>query len=219
MDGGASRADVTKTDEGKVRGLRIYGDLVSGNCLKVKIVADVLGLSHEWVAVDILEGESRTPDYLSRFPAGQVPGVVLDDGRCLAQSNAILRYLARDSVLIPQDAFLQAKMDEWLFWEQYSHEPAIAVCRFDMRYLGKPREARDPSRVARGEAALDLMERHLAGTTWMVGDGATIADIALFAYTHWADEGGFDLGPRPAIRAWLTRCTSAFGGRVTSRQG
>lgn len=199
--------------------MKIYGDLVSGNCLKVKIVADVLGLSYEWVPVDILGGGSRTPDFLSRFPAGQVPGVVLDDGRCLAQSNAIMRYLARDSALIPQDAFLQAKMDESLFWEQYSHEPAIAVCRFDMRYLGKPPEARDPSRVARGEAALDLMERHLAGATWMVGDGVTIADIALFAYTQWADEGGFDLGPRPAIRDWLTRCTNAFDDRVTPRHG
>ncbi|GJE15541.1 glutathione S-transferase family protein [Methylobacterium marchantiae] len=191
--------------------MRIYGDLVSGNCLKVKIVADYLGLAYDWMPVDILKGESRTPDYLSRFPAGQVPAVEFEDGRCLTQSNAIIRYLARESVLIPEEAFLAAKMDEWLFWEQYSHEPAIAVCRFEMRYLGKPKDARDPARVARGEAALDLMERHLGGTEWLVGEGLSVADVSLFAYTQWADEGGFDLSPRPAIRAWLTRCTDAFG--------
>ncbi|WP_019905315.1 glutathione S-transferase family protein [Methylobacterium sp. 77] len=191
--------------------MRVYGDLVSGNCLKVKIVADHLGLAYDWVPVDILKGESRTPDYLTRFPAGQVPGVEFKDGRCLAQSNAIIRYLARDSVLIPEDAFLAAKMDAWLFWEQYSHEPAIAVCRFEMRYLGKPKDARDPARVTRGEAALDLMERHLGGAAWLVGGGISVADVALFAYTQWADEGGFDLAPRPAIRAWLTRCAETFG--------
>ena len=190
--------------------MKIYGDLVSGNCLKVKIVAEIVGLSYEWVPVDILKGGSRTPDYLSRFPAGQVPGLELDDGRCLAQSNGIMRYLARDSALIPKDAFLRARMDEWLFWEQYSHEPAIAVCRYEMRYLGRPAEARDPARVARGEAALDLMQRHLAGANWMVGSGVSLADIALFAYTQWADEGGFDLAGRPAIQAWLARCTEAL---------
>ena len=191
-------------------GLRIYGDLGSGNCLKVKIVADHLGLAYQWVPIDILKGESRTPDYLSRFPVGQVPGVEFEDGRRLAQSNAIIRYLAHDSVLLPQDAFLQAKVDEWLFWEQYSHEPAIAVCRFEMRYLGKPRAVRDPQRVARGEAALDLMERHLTALPWLVGETLTIAGVALFAYTHWAAEGGFDFASRPAIRDWLTRCTDGF---------
>lgn len=190
--------------------MRIYGDLVSGNCLKVKIVADYLRVSYRWVPIDILKGESRTPDYLSRFPAGQVPGVEFEDGRCLAQSNAIIRYLSRGSALIPCDAFLAAKMDEWLFWEQYSHEPAIAVCRFDMRYLGKPKEARDPARVARGEAALDVMERHLGGVEWLVGEELSVADVSLFAYTQWANEGGFDLAARPSIRAWLTRCTNVF---------
>lgn len=199
--------------------MRIYGDPVSGNCLKVKIVADFVELTYDWAPVDILKGDSRTPDYLSRFPAGQVPGLQLDDGRCLAQSNAIMRYLARGSALVPQESFLQAKMDEWLFWEQYSHEPNIAVCRFEMRYLGKPASARDPNRVARGEAALDLMELHLGAADWFVGDDATIADVALYAYTHWADEGGFDLGPRPAIRAWLGRCTEAFGaGTETAKR-
>lgn len=193
--------------------MKIYGDLVSGNCLKVKIVADRLDLAYEWCPIDILKNESRTSAYLARFPAGQVPGIVFYDGRCLSQSNAIIRYLARGSSLLPEDGFVQAQIDEWLFWEQYSHEPAIAVCRFEMRYLGKTSEARDPIRVARGEAALDRMEVHLTGRDWLVGAGPTIADVALFAYTQWADEGGFDLVTRPAIRAWLTHCTGAFGQR------
>ncbi|HEX8417278.1 MAG TPA: glutathione S-transferase family protein [Methylobacterium sp.] len=191
--------------------MQVFGDIASGNCLKVKIVADHLGLSYTWVPVDIMKGESRAPDYLARFPAGQVPGILFEDGRSLAQSNAIIRYLAQGSALMPEDAFGAAKVDEWLFWEQYSHEPAIAVCRFEMRYLGRPRDARDPARVTRGEAALDLMERHLAETEWFVGRRVSVADVALFAYTHWADEGGFDLAARPAIRAWLTRCTDVFG--------
>ncbi|MGU3540172.1 glutathione S-transferase family protein [Methylobacterium sp. A54F] len=193
--------------------MRVFGDIASGNCLKVKLVADHLGIPYVWEPVDILKGESRTPAFLARFPAGQVPGVVLDDGRCLAQSNAILRYLARNSHLLRTDDFLQAKTDEWLFWEQYSHEPAIAVCRFEMHYRGKPAAARDPDRVRRGEAALDLMERHLAGTDWFVDDRISIADIALLAYTRVADEGGFDLGSRPRIRAWIDRCEAALAER------
>src|SRR6201986_1429970 len=118
--------------------MKIYGDSNSGNCLKVKWVCDRLALPYRWVEIDTLKGESRTAEFLTRNPWGQVPTVELDDGRKLAQSNAIIRYLARGSALIPQDAFAAAKMDEWLFWEQYSHEPYIAVCRFQMRYLGKP---------------------------------------------------------------------------------
>ncbi|GJD45405.1 Glutathione S-transferase GST-4.5 [Methylobacterium cerastii] len=190
--------------------MRIYGDLTSGNCLKIKIVADVLGLAYEWVQVDALKGETRTPAYLALFPAGQIPGVVFDDGRRLAQSNAIMRYLARESALLPGDPFAAATVDQWLFWEQYSHEPTIAVCRVEMTFRGVPREGRDPGRVARGEAALDLMERHLAESEWFVGDDVTIADVALFAYTQWADGGGFDLAGRPAIRGWLDRCRVAF---------
>lgn len=190
--------------------MRIFGDLTSGNCLKIKIVADRLGLAYDWVQIDALKGESRTPAYLARFPAGQIPGVEFDDGRRLAQSNAIIRYLARGSALLPDEAFAAATVDQWLFWEQYSHEPTIAVCRAELKFRGLPREALDPARVARGEAALDLMERHLAGTDWFVGDGATIADIALFAYTQWADEGGFDLTERPTIRGWLDRCRAEF---------
>jgi glutathione S-transferase len=194
--------------------MKIYGDLKSGNCLKVKWTADLLGLAYTWVPVDIMKGESRTPGYLAKFAQGQVPAVELADGRTLAQSNAIIRYLARGSRLLPEDAFTQAKIDEWLFWEQYSHEPYVATCRFHMTYLGKSKETRDPSKVERAEKALDHMELMLAGRTFLIGDALTIADIALYAYTHVADEGGFDLATRPHVRAWLAQCTHEIGGQA-----
>ena len=190
--------------------MKIYGDLISGNCLKIKYVADFLGLAYEWVPVDIMQGQSRTPEFLARNPAGQVPVVELDDGRYLAQSNAIIGYLADGSTLLPDDAYLRAKVYELLFWEQYSHEPYVAVCRFVMRYQGKTREQREPMRVERGEAALDFMERGLEGRTWFVGETMTIADIALLAYTRLAHEGGFDLSNRPAVRSWISRCEQAL---------
>jgi glutathione S-transferase len=189
----------------------IYGDLASGNCLKVKYTADHLHLPYTWVPIDITKGESRTSEFLRRNPQGQVPTIELTDGRVLAQSNAIVRYLARGSALLPDDAFAQAKVDELLFWEQYSHEPYIAVCRFHMRYLGRPKETRDQPRVERGEAALDLMEKLLAGRDWLVGPAMTVADIALVAYTRLAHEGGFDLAPRAAVRSWIGRCEQALG--------
>ena len=186
--------------------MRIYGDSNSGNCLKVKYTADYLGLGYEWINVDIMQGESRTPDFLQINPQGQVPVVELEDGRCLAQSNAIIRYLAHGTVLLPEDSYLQAKVDEWLFWEQYSHEPYIAVCRSHMLYQGKSREAREPWRVERGEQALDYMENHLAGSQWLAGNTFTIADIALLAYTRVAHEGGFDLENRQHVRQWVQDC-------------
>jgi glutathione S-transferase len=129
--------------------------------------------------------------------------VELDDGRTLAQSNAIIRYLARGSDLIPADAFAAAKMDEWLFWEQYSHEPYIAVCRFHMRFLGKAPSELEPDRVQRGYAALDRMEQHFAGARFLVGDALSLADVALLAYTRLAHEGGFDLSRYASLRRWI----------------
>ena len=137
--------------------MRIYGDEKSGNCLKVKWVCDYLRKPYTWIEIDTLKAETRTAEFLKLNPAGQVPTVVFDDGRALAQSNAIIRHLARDSDLIPADPFAVAKMDEWLFWEQYSHEPYVAVCRFQMVYLGKPVSDLDPDKVKRGYAALALM--------------------------------------------------------------
>jgi glutathione S-transferase len=186
--------------------MKIYGDRTSGNCLKIKYTADALGIRYHWVTVSALGGETKSPEFLAKNPMGQIPVVEFDDGRTLAQSNAIIRYLARGSRLLPDDAFAQAKVDEWLFWEQYSHEPYIAVCRFHMLYLKRPKDAREPWRVERGGKALDLMESHLAGRSFLVGDTLTIADISLLAYTRVADEGGFDLSDRPHIRSWVSAC-------------
>jgi glutathione S-transferase len=189
----------------------LHGDLKSGNCLKVKYLADALGLPLRVAAVDIMKGESRTPAFLAMNPWGQVPVLELADGRFLAQSNAILRYLAAGTAWLPADAFAAAKVDEWLFWEQYSHEPYVATCRFHMLYLGKPKETRDPAKVERGEKALDHMERQLSGLDWLAGDRASVADIALLAYTQFAEEGGFDLGTRPNVTQWVSRTRSALG--------
>jgi glutathione S-transferase len=190
--------------------MKIYGDLISGNCLKVKWTCDRLGIPYEWVPVDVVAGETRTPAFLAMFPQGQVPAVDFEDGRTLAQSNGIMRYLARGSALLPEDAYTQARIDEWLFWEQYSHEPYIAVLRFHMRYLGKTRDQCEPWRIERGEKALDFMESRITARDYYVGGTVTIADVALLAYTRVAHEGGFDLSGRPGIRKWIARCEGAL---------
>ncbi len=185
--------------------LTVYGDGRSGNCLKVRWLLDRLGLAYDWSETDVMTGATRTSDFLALNPAGQVPLVILQDGRALAQSNAILIYFGEGTELIPEDGFDRARMFEWLFWEQYSHEPYIAVARFQMLYQGKPRDALDPKLFERGGAALDRMETTLADTPFLVGARLTLADIALVAYTRVADEGGFDLSVYPAIKAWVRR--------------
>ena len=190
--------------------MRILGDTASGNCLKIKYAADYLGRSYEWTDIDIMKGESRTPEFLALNPMGQVPVVVLDDGRALSQSNAILQYLGEGTALVPADPYDRAKVAEWLFWEQYSHEPYVGVCRFHMHYKGQPKETREAWRVERGESALDAMEKALRGRDFLVGQALTIADIALLAYTRVAEEGGFDLGTRPAVGKWIARCEAAL---------
>src|SRR6185503_6376572 len=191
--------------------MKIYGDTNSGNCLKVKWVADRLRLPYDWVDIDTLKGGSRTAEFLKLNAWGQVPVVELDDGRTLAQSNAIIRYLARGSDLIPADEFAAAKMDEWLFWEQYSHEPHIAVCRFQMLYLGKPASDLDPDKVKRGYAALARMEHQLATTPFLVGDAISLADVSLLAYTRVAHEGGFHLDGYAALRRWIIEAERSLG--------
>src|SRR5688500_6455795 len=169
----------------------IYGDHRSGNCLKVRWVCEGLSLPFRWVEVDVVAAETRTPAFLARNPAGQVPTVELEDGRILAQSNGIMLHLAERAGgcgMIPADPYDRAKMYEWLFWEQYSHETAIAVARFQMAYLGKRREEMEPRLFERGAAALARMELALADRDWLVGDGLTLADIALVAYTRVAHE-------------------------------
>ncbi len=191
--------------------MKIYGDLGSGNCLKVKWVCDRLALPYTWVDIDIMQGGSRTEAFLARNPWGQVPTVAFDDGRSLAQSNAIIRYLARGSDLIPTDAFTAAQMDAWLFWEQYSHEPYIAVCRFQLVYLGKQVSDLDPEKVRRGYLALDQLEHRLAAARCLAGDAISLADVALLAYTRLAHEGGFDLGAYPSLRRWIGEAEQDLG--------
>jgi glutathione S-transferase len=190
--------------------MKIYGDSNSGNCLKVKWVCDRLALPYDWIDIDTMKGQSRTPEFLKLNGAGQVPAVELDDGRTLAQSNAIIRYLARGSELIPADAFAAAKMDEWLFWEQYSHEPYIAVCRFQMVYLGKSASDLDSDKVKRGYAALARMEHQFAASRFLVGDVFSLADVALLAYTRVAHEGGFHLDGYAAVRRWIGEAEQAL---------
>jgi glutathione S-transferase len=190
--------------------LTLYGDPQSGNCLKVSYTAKAVGLPLQWVEMDVREGATRTADFLALSDMGQVPVVRFEDGRTLAQSNAIIRYLAAGTPLVPSDLFAQAKMDEMLFWEQYSHEPYVAVCRFHMFYLGKSAESRDPARVERGEKALDLMDGRLARHEWIAGDTMTVADISLLAYTRLAHEGGFDLSTRKRLKEWIARCEAVL---------
>jgi glutathione S-transferase len=190
--------------------MRIYGDSISGNCHKVKWTADYLGLRYDWIETDILKSQSRTPQFLAMNPAGQVPTVVLDDGRPLAQSNAIILHLAEGSDLIPADRYERAKMLEWMFWEQYSHEPCVAVARFQVKYLGRPPSELDPNLVKKSQAALDLLEQSLVGD-FLVGGQVSLADVALVAYTRLAPEGGFDLSGTPRIVAWIGRVEQTLG--------
>jgi len=189
--------------------MKIYGDSISGNCLKVKWVADSLGLSYDWIETSVVAAETRTEAFLAVNPAGQVPAVILDDGRPLAQSNAIILHLAEGSDLIPADAYDRARMLEWMFWEQYSHEPYIAVARFQIAYLGKTAAELDPKVMPRGEAALQRMENGLTAP-FLAGQRLSLADVALVAYTRVAHEGGFDLSPYPKVRAWIGRVEKAL---------
>ena len=191
--------------------LQLYGNLGSGNCLKVKYIADATGTPFVLHDIPSRSGGTGTPEFLKLNPAGQMPVVVLDDGRSLAQSNAILRYLARGSRFLPDDAYQAAKVDEWLFWEQYSHEPTVAVCRARVVYNGQKPSELDPDLVASAEKALDRLETALTGRTFLLGETMTIADIALIAYTRQAPQAGFDLSGRPALLHWLAACEQELG--------
>ena len=192
--------------------LTLYGDAISGNCMKPKWTADLLGIPYDWVEVDILQGGTRTEDFLSVNPAGQVPLARWPDGRALPQSNSIMLYLAEEagSELVPADPFQKAQMMSWLFWEQYSHETAIAVRRFQKHYLNTPDDQIDPQLLAKGRRALGVMELQLTYTDWLVGDAMTLADIALVAYTRVAHEGGFDLSEFPSVERWVSRTEAAL---------
>ena len=190
--------------------LKVYGDVWSGNCYKVKLALTQLGLTFTWVPIDTMKGESRTPEFLAKNPNGRVPTLELDDGTCLAESNAILWYLAEGTPLVPDSRLARGQALQWMFFEQYSHEPNIATSRYIIRYLDNPPEKKAAlaARVEPGYAALGVMETHLKANDWFAGGHYSIADIALYAYTHCAAEGDFDLARFPAIRAWLARVES-----------
>jgi len=185
--------------------MTVFGDSISGNCLKVKFVADHLGLPYDWVEIDVRSGATRTPDFLAMNPAAQVPVARFADSGALAQSNAILLHLAWDSDLVPLDAWERAQMFQWLFWEQYSHEPAVAVLRFQRLYLKKPEAEIDPALVQKSERALLLMDEHLKRRDYLVGNQLSLADIALVAYTRFAHDAGLELKHWPRVQAWVRR--------------
>jgi glutathione S-transferase len=193
--------------------MRVHGDPISGNCYKVKLLLDLLGEPYDWVHVDVVAGQARLPAFRALNANAKVPILELDDGTVLAESNAILFYLADGSPYLPAERLQRARVLQWQCFEQYSHEPFIAVNRFIRRFQGMPeaRRAEFEGNMAGGYRALDVMEEHLGERPFFVGDTLTIADISLFAYTHVADEGAFDLSGHPAVGRWLARVAATPG--------
>lgn len=193
--------------------LTVHGMKASGNCYKVQLALEQLGTPYRWVEVDSAAGGTRTPAFLAMNPNGKVPLLEVEPGRYLPESNAILCFLADGTRLWPADRWSRAQALQWMFFEQYSHEPYVAVARFIARWLpaDHPRRAELPRLVERGHQALAVMERHLAAQPFMAGGDHSIADIALFAYTHCAADGGIALDGYPAIRAWLDRVRAQPG--------
>ena len=187
--------------------MHLFDNLDSGNGYKVRLLLAQLGRPYEWTNLDLDAGASRTPEFLKRNPNGRIPTLELDDGTYLAESNAILYYLADATPLLPIERLGRAQVLQWMFFEQYSHEPFVATPRFIVKHLppGHARYAELPERLAKGRAALAVMETHLAERSFFVAERYTIADIALYAYTHVAHEGGHDLTPYKSVRAWLAR--------------
>ena len=187
--------------------LRLYDNHLSGNGYKPRLLLAYLGQSYERIELDILRNETRTPEFLALNPNGRIPVLALEDGTCIAESNAILHYLAEGSRFLPSGRLDRALTLQWMFFEQYSHEPNIAVARHWIQHveMTEAQRAQLPAKQEGGNAALAVMERHLGEADWFGGEAMTVADIALYAYTHVAEEGGFDLGLYPAVGAWLGR--------------
>ncbi|MDE2219026.1 MAG: glutathione S-transferase family protein [Gammaproteobacteria bacterium] len=187
--------------------ITLYDYLDSGNGYKVRLLLTQLHIPFRYVEVDIMRGETRTPEFLAMNPDGRIPTVRLDDGRLLAQSDAILWYFAEGTPFLPEDRYARAQVLQWMFFEQYSHEPYVATPRFIVRHLpaDDPRRGELPQRLVRGRAALAVMEQHLQSRSFFVDGRYGIADIALYAYTHVAGDGGLELEPYPQLRAWLAR--------------
>lgn len=186
----------------------MHGVSASGNCHKVRLVLEQLNLPYVWHEVDMMAGATRTDEFKKLNPNGKVPVLVIDDNMTLSESGAILCYLADGTPLMPADRLQRAQVLQWMFFEQYSHEPYVAVARFILQFLKQPDDARLPDRIAGAYRALDVMEQHLATRAYFVGERYTVADIALYAYTHVADEANVDLSRYPVIRAWLARVRS-----------
>ncbi|SEF86174.1 glutathione S-transferase [Billgrantia desiderata] len=186
---------------------KVYGDRRSGNCYKIQLLMSHLGIEHEWIDVDILAGDTRRPQFLAKNRNGKIPLLELPSGEYLAESNAILDYLAHGTAYLPNEPLAMARVLSWQFFEQYSHEPYIAVARFIAKYLGLPEERRAEyeGKQAGGYKALDVMEQTLAASPYLAGETLSVADVALYAYTHVAHEGGFSLVDYPAVQAWLAR--------------
>ena len=193
--------------------MRLFDYRDSGNGYKARLLLANLGRDYEYVPVDILKGESRTPEFLARNPNGRIPTLELEDGTHVWESNAILWFLAEGTPFLPATALARARTLQWMFFEQYSHEPYVATPRFIVRHLPKnhPRQCEVAGRVEKGHAALGVMEQHLVRHPFFVDDRYGLADIALFAYTHVAPDGGLDLAPYPAVRQWLERVTQQPG--------
>jgi glutathione S-transferase len=193
--------------------ITLYGFSPSGNCQKVRLLLEQLGREYRWIEVDSANGGTRTPDFLAKNPNGKVPMLETDDGRVLVESNAMLFWLAEGSAFLPDDSWQRAQALSWMFFEQYSHEPYIAVARFICGWtaLDPPRRADLPKLRERGHQALAVMEHHLLTARWFTGSEYGIADIALFAYTDVAGDGGFDLAAYPAIRDWMARVRNTPG--------
>ena len=190
--------------------MRLYDSLESGNCYKVRLLLAQLSRPYQLIEINTDRGESRTPEFLAKNPNGRVPLLETDDGVFLAESNAILWYLAEATELIPTSAIGRAQVLQWMLFEQYSHEPYVAVARYIMRHLADnhPRRAELPERRKQGLAAFSVMETHLQSRRFFVDETYSVADIALYAYSHVADQGGFDLAAFPAVRHWLQRVPS-----------
>ena len=193
--------------------ITLYDYLDSGNGFKIRLLLAHLKLPFRWIEKDILSNETRTPEFLAKNPNGRIPALELDDGTVIAESNAILWYLGEGSAFVPDNRLRRAQVLQWMFFEQYSHEPYVATPRFIVKHMpaDSPRHAELPDRMARGRAALAVMDSHLTREPFFVGGAYTLADIALYAYTHVAPEAGFDLTPYKAVRAWMERIASQPG--------
>ena len=193
--------------------LKLYDFLESGNGYKVRLMLKFLNLPYDLILKDILKGETRTEDFLAINPNGRIPALQLEDGRCLAESNAILFYLAEGTDFLPSDKFERAEVLQWMFFEQYSHEPYLAVARFWKNFITMTpeQETQLPAKMEGGIAALKVMDGHLQDRDWFVGDQPSIADIALYPYTHMSPAGGFDLDAYPAVGRWMERIQTLPG--------